>query len=88
MKYVHYWHFNQRWYALVNDNQNSERVYWHNSADLQDIWNEKYLIPGSECMTKREVKGKLTQMYPGYILVKDRPFHEGRRWYGNKVGSR
>lgn len=88
MKYVHYWHFQRAWYAKVNDNPNSERVYWHNSGAVQKHWNEECLIEDSAWLTHGEVKKKLTEMYPEYTLVKDRPFHEGARWNGYKHGSR
>lgn len=87
MKYVHYWHAYKRWYAEINDNPNSERVYWHNNDDCQEMWN-KWLIENSELMTHKEIKKKLSEMYPNYILVKDKPYHQGARWKGNKHGSR
>jgi hypothetical protein len=88
MKYVHYWHFYKRWYAEVNDYPNSERVYWHNDGACQEMWNERWLIEGSEWMTHREIKKKLSEIYPDYILVKDKPYHQGARWNGYKHGSR
>lgn len=88
MKYVHYWHFNKRWYALVDDMPIKKDVYWHNCSYVQDYWNKEYLIEGADYMTHREVKNKLVSMYPNYILIKDKSFHEGRRWFGNKGGSR
>lgn len=88
MKYVHYWHFYKRWYAEVNDNPNPEKVYWHNSGTCQEMWNERWLIEGSELMTHREIKKKLSELYPDYILVKDKPYHYGARWNGYKHGSR
>lgn len=88
MKYVHYWHFQKLWYVELTDCPTPQRVYWHDSASVQEFWNEKYLIKGSECMTEREVKAKLIEMNPDFILVKDKPYHEGRRWFGNKEGSR
>lgn len=88
MKYVHYWHFQKSWYAEVNDDPNPERVFWHNSCYVQDVWNEKYLIESSAWLTHGGIKKKLTEMYPECILVKDRPFHQGARWRGFKGGSR
>lgn len=88
MKYVHYWHFQKRWYVKLTDCPTSQRVYWHNSASVQEVWNEEYLIKGSEWMTEKEVRAKLIEMNPDFILIKDKPFHEGRRWNGNKEGSR
>lgn len=88
MKYVHYWHFQKAWYADVNANPNPERIGWHDSARIQKHWNEKYLIENSACLTRGEVKKKLFAMYPGCILVKDRPYHQGARWHGFKGGSR
>lgn len=88
MKYVHYWHFYKRWYAEVNDNPNPEKVYWHNDGACQEMWNERWLIEGSEWMTHREIKKKLSEIYPNYILVKDKPYHQGARWNGYKKGSK
>ena len=88
MKYVHYWHFQKAWYAEVNDDNNTDRVFWHNNASLQKCWNDKYLIKDSEWLTHREIKKKLTEMYPECILVKDKAFHQGARWHGTKGGSR
>lgn len=88
MTYVHYWHFQKAWYVRFTNCPTPERVYWHNSAVVQDFWNQKYLIAGSECMTEREVRTKLKEANPDFILIKDRPFHEGRRWFGYKTGSR
>ena len=88
MRYVHYWHFQKAWYVEVNDDPNPERVFWHNSGMLQESWNEKYLIEGSEWLTHGEIKKKLSEMHPGCVLVKDRPYHQGARWRGFKGGSR
>lgn len=88
MKYVHYWHFQRAWYAEVTDSHDAERIYWHNSASVQEHWNEKYFIEGSEWLTHCEIKKKLTEMYPEYTLIKDKPFHQGARWRGHKGGSR
>jgi hypothetical protein len=87
MCYVHYWHFYKAWYVEVNDNPSSERVFWHNSGSMQECWNEKYLIEGSEWLTHGEIKKKLTEMYPECTLIKDQPFHQGARWRGHKGGS-
>lgn len=88
MQYVHYWHFQKAWYANITESTNPEAIYWHNSARIQSLWNEKYLIKGSEWMTQREIKTKLMEMYPNCILIKDKPFHEGKRWNRHKHGSR
>ena len=88
MKYVHYWHFQKAWYAEVNNDPNSERVFWHNSCYVQDGWNEKYLIEGTAWLTHGEIKKKLAEMYPNCVLIKDKPFHQGARWRGFKGGSR
>lgn len=88
MKYVHYWHFYRRWYAEINDNPNPDRVFWHNDGDLQEWWNKECLVEGSEWMTHREIKEKLTEMYPEAILIRNKPFHQGARWNGRKEGSR
>jgi hypothetical protein len=88
MTYVHYWHFYKAWYLEVNNNSSPERVFWHNSVSMQEYWNEKYLIEGSEWLTRGEIKKKLTEMYPKCTLIKDRPFHQGARWRGTKGGSR
>ena len=88
MKYVRYWHFQRAWYAEVTNTPTPERVYWHNSGTLQDLWNEKYLVEDSAWLTHKEVKKKLKEMYPDHILVKDKPFHYGARWNGYKHGSR
>lgn len=88
MKYTHFWHFNKNWYAEVTESPETALVYWHNSSAVQDSWNEKYLIEDSTCLTERQVRAKLKELYPDYILIKDKPFHEGRRWRGNKEGSR
>lgn len=88
MKYVHYWHFYKRWYAEVSDCPNPERVGWHNSGACQEMWNERWLVEGSEWMTHREIKKKLSELYPDCILVKDKPYHSGARWNGYKHGSR
>lgn len=88
MEYVHYWHFQKAWYVKVTDNPTPQCIYWHNSGDVQDLWNRRYLIYGSAWLTHREIKKKLRELYPGYILVKDKPFHYGARWNGYKHGSR
>ena len=88
MKYVHYWHFYRRWYAKINDNPNTEFIGWHNDGACQEMWNELWLVEGSEWMTHREIKKKLAEMYPNYILIKDKPHHQGARWNGYKHGSR
>lgn len=88
MRYLHYWHFQKAWYAKLNDCATPQRVYWHDSAVVQEVWNEKYLVKGSEWMTEREVRSRLTEINPDFLLIKDKPFHEGRRWFGNKKGSR
>ena len=88
MKYIHYWHFYKRWYAEVSDDPNPERVFWPNDYSLQQLWNKEYLIENSEWLTHREVKAKLNELYSGYILIKDRPFHQGARQRGYKHGSR
>lgn len=88
MKYIHYWHFYKRWYAEINDNSEPERVFWHNDGSCQEMWNKEWLVEGSEWMTHREIRKKLTEMYPDYILVRNKPFHQGARWNGYKKGSR
>lgn len=88
MKYVHYWHFHKAWYAKLSESKDRKQLYWHNSSAMQDFWNKEYLIEDSTFLTHREIKAKLIEAYPEYTLVKDRPFHEGRRWFGYKQGSR
>lgn len=88
MIYVHYWHFQKAWYVRLSDCSTPERVYWHDSAVVQEFWNQNYLIAGSEWMTEREVRAKLKEASAEFILIKDKPFHEGRRWFGYKCGSR
>jgi len=88
MTYVHYWHFQKAWYVRLTDCSTPERVYWHDSARIQEFWNQHYLIAGSEWMTEREVRTKLKEANPDFIIIKDKPFHEGRRWFGYKDGSR
>ena len=88
MQYIHYWHFQKAWYCKLTDCATSQRVYWHDSAVVQDFWNENYLIKGSEWMTEKEVRSKLMETNPDVILIKDKPFHEGRRWFNYKKGSR
>ena len=88
MRYAHYWHFYKAWYVEINDNHSPERVFWHNDGSMQEGWNEKYLIEGSEWLTHGEIKKKLAEMHPECILVKDKPFHQGARWRGHKGGSR
>lgn len=89
MKYVHYWHFNKNWYARINDNPKPERICGGREDNyvIYDCW-EQYFVEGSAFLTRREVKQKLTELYPGLALVKDIPYHEGARWFGNKCGSR
>lgn len=84
MRYLHYWHFNKVWYAKLSDS-NDNKVYWHN---MQELWNEEYLISGSEGLTEKQIRAKLIETYPDFILIKDKPYHEGRRWFGYKDGSR
>lgn len=88
MMYVHYWHFQRAWYVRITECSIPERVYWHDSSRVQELWNQHHLIAGSECMTEREVKAKLKESYPDFTLIKDKPFHEGKRWFGYKDGSR
>lgn len=39
-------------------------------------------------MTEREVRAKLKEANSDFILIKDKPFHEGRLWFGYKDGAR
>ena len=88
MQYIHYWHFQRAWYSEVTDKTKPQRICWHNSCYVQDHWNKRYLIEGSNGLTHREIKKKLRELYPNYNLVKDKPFHYGARWHGYKHGSR
>lgn len=89
MRYLHYWHFNKNWYAVLNSDSRSRKIYWHSEDDgtLNNSW-EEYRIHNSALLTHREVKKLLTESCPNLILIKDIPYHEGRRWFGNKKGSR
>lgn len=89
MKYVHFWHFNKQWFAKVNDNPDTERIYPCNesSTTTYDLWKE-YLVSESSFLTQRQIKIKLKELYPEHIIIKDRTYHEGHRWFGNKRGSR
>lgn len=88
MLYVHYWHFQRAWYARITESPVAEPIYWHNDKLYQNYWDEEYLVKESKWITHRQVKQKLQELYPNCILVKDKPFHEGRRWSGYKQGSR
>lgn len=88
MQYIHYWHFNKNWYAKVNNNPTPERVHGHREDHyIYKCW-APYFIDGSTFLTHREIKKRLLEIHPECIPVKDIPFHEGRRWFGNKKGSR
>lgn len=87
--YLHYWHFANQWYMLVNNNCERQRIPSHNECYPESYeYQEKNLILNSTGLTEREIKKYLTTKYPNYSLVKDIPYHEGRRWFGNKKGSR
>lgn len=89
MMYLHYWHFNKNWYAVLNSEPGSRKIYWHGEDDyiLNNSW-EAYRIHDAAFLTHREIKQLLTEAYPNVTLVKDIAYHEGRRWFGNKEGSR
>ena len=89
MKYIHYWHFANQWYMRIDDDPNHKRVPSGNEFDSRAYrWKEEYLITDSVGLTHRQIKERLTEQYPDYILIKEIAYHEGARWNGNKHGSR
>ena len=89
MEYLHYWHFANHWYMRKSNESSPEHIYGHNEFDANAYAiQEPYCIPGSAGLTKRQIKEMLIAKYPGCLLVKDKPFHEGKRWFGKKNGSR
>lgn len=89
MNYIHYWHFANQWYMHINDNPNHDRIPSGNECDFYARhWQEEYLISDSAGLTHRQIKERLSAQYPNHILVKEIAYHEGRRWFGNKDGSR
>ena len=90
MKYIHYWHFANQWYMKINDNPNHERIPSGGNEYKIDSyeWQEKYIISESVGLTHRQIKEWLIKQYPNHVLVKEIAYHEGRRWFGNKDGSR
>ena len=51
------------------------------------IDNIQYYVDDSSGLTERQVKELLSTRYPEYEFVKEVPFHQGARWFGNKKGS-
>jgi hypothetical protein len=89
MKYIYYWHFDNNWYMDISDNPN----HWRPTSANEDtcLWSshyDNYLIEDSVGLTHRQIKEKLTEQYPDYILIKKIAYHEGSRWHGTKGGSR
>ena len=89
MKYIHYWRFNRQWYMKISETPDSIMISGCNEDNIYSyIWQEKYLIPNSLDLTHKHIKDRLHVEYPDYQLVKEVAYHEGRRWYGEKHGSR
>ena len=62
--YVHFWYFNKRWYAEVND------VPIFNRHRIVE-WGQDTYVKGSDHFTERQIRALLRQEHPGYILIKD-----------------
>ena len=89
MKYIHYWHFANRWYMHINDTPDHARIPSGNEAcDSEYAWKEEYFIADSVGLTHRQIKEKLAVQYPDHVLIKEIAYHEGARWRGFKGGSR
>ena len=89
MKYVHYWHFNKRWYMYINENPNHAKIPSGNETDYHAYtWKEDCLLKDSVGFTHRQIKKYLSEQYPGFTLIKEVAWHEGARWHGTKGGSR
>lgn len=89
MKYLHYWHFADRWYVIISDDPDHMRIPSGNEEDYYAYaWKEEYLIDGSAGLTHRQVKEILSKRYPYHVLIKEVAYHEGSRCHGTKGGSR
>ena len=87
MRYIHYWHFNKKWFVRPTDSPTTRRVYLTREDNYCGHYDQ-CLIPGSDGLTERQIRERLVVLFPGSVLVKDKPFHEGSRWFGYKHGSR
>ena len=89
MRYIHYWHFANQWYMYIDGDPNHGEILSGNECEYYAYyWKEDYLIRDSIGLTHRQIKEKLTEQYPNYILIKEIAYHEGARWNGYKKGSR
>jgi hypothetical protein len=87
MRYIHYWHFNKKWFVRQTESPTRQRVYLTHEDNYCGHYDQ-HLIHGSDGLTERQIRERITALFPDGVLVKDKPFHEGNRWFGYKHGSR
>ena len=85
MKYIHYWRFSGNWFHKINENPKVEKCAF--SGKYLMPYHFEYYVDDSGGLTERQVKELLSTRYPECEFVKEVPFHQGARWFGNKKGS-
>lgn len=87
--FLHYGRLNKCYYYWFSNSQSKKELfgYWNEQRETYCFPSHIFVF-STEITSKKEAKEFLKNKYPKLEPIYTIAYHEGRRWFGNKEGSR